>query len=131
MTKAYETTVITETVDYELDAAKLTEPVAAAIRDAIAEGIRGITETGRDGHRLFNRTGALVTGLHVERDGDAFAVVPPADHFQGANADVMLARLVDLVPVIADPSSAPRVATALEKSAGDMAKPGPTTRETF
>ena len=129
----FQTTITTETLDHDgLDNVKLAAPVANAIRDAIAAGIQGITAMARDGkHRQFNRTGALVAGLHVEQDGDAFAVLPPDDHFQGPTADVLLARLVELVPVIADPTTSPRVQKALEVSSAQVVKVGRTVTEKF
>ena len=112
----YSVEVESDTVDFELDSVKLAQPIADAMRDAIADGIRAITETSRDGkHKLFNRTGALVEGLRVERDGDAFVILPPSDHFTGPNAAALLTKLVDLVPAIADPLSSQRVKDELAK----------------
>jgi hypothetical protein len=130
--KYYTTTVRTETLTYELDEAKLAAPVAAAIRDAVADGIRGITEMSHDGkHRLFNRTGALVAGLTVVQSGGAFCIVPPSDHFQEPTGPALLERLVELVPVIQDPTKAAGVVAAIEKSAGVLVKAGPVKVETY
>jgi hypothetical protein len=132
MGRHYTTEVVTETLSYELDEAKLAAPVAVAIRDAVADGIGAINEMAANGkHRLFNNTGALRQGLLVERQGGAFAIVPPSDHFQGDRGPALLERLVGLVPAIQDPTSAPKVQAAIEKSAAVLIKAGPTKRETY
>lgn len=133
MADDFTTTITTETFTFELDDAALAAPVADAIAADVAAGIAAITERSRDGkHRLFNRTGALVAGIRAVQSGPAeYSIVPPADHFQGSNADELLEKLVSLVPALQDPLSGPRAQAAIAKSLDDAMKPGPTTVERF
>ncbi len=114
MSDSYSTSV---TIDVTLipvtDPAAIARPVADVIASECAAGIRAITEMSRDGkHRLFNRTGHLADGLHVEAQGDGFAILTPADR---ALTDDQMERLAELVPVIADPFTSPKVQAAVQE----------------
>ena len=119
MPDSYSTTTTRTELVTETDPTALARPVADVIRDECAAGIRAITEMAKDGkHRLFNKTGHLSNGLTVEAQGagGTFAIVAPSDRFDDDKADVQMARLVGLVPVIADPLASERVRTAIEES---------------
>ncbi len=115
MADSYSTTVTRDEIRYELDVNKLAEPVAQVIRDEIRAGIRAIAVMSHDGkHRLFNKTGHLVDGLSIEQTGDgSWSVVAPSDRL---GTPELMARLVELVPIIANPLSSPKVQAAIEES---------------
>ncbi len=107
------TTTVDVTLAPETDPEKLSRPVADVIASECAAGIRAISEMSRDKtHRLFNKTGHLASGLRVEAHGDAFAIVTPADR---ALTDDQMERLGELVPVIADPFTSPKVNAAVQE----------------
>lgn len=109
----YSTTTTADPITYELDEAKLGQPVAEVIRQEIAAAIRAIPADAK-GHRPFNATGHLVTGLRIELIDGAWAVTVPADRLESPE---LMARLVELVPMIADPTRSPRVMEAIAASA--------------
>ncbi len=122
MADSFTTTTTRDELVYDLDPVHLGEPVAEVIRAQVQAGIRGITEMSRDGrHRLFNKTGHLADGITVERDGDGFAISAPSDRLAD---DAVVARLVELVPVIADPTGTAEVQRAIEKTLGVMIRRG-------
>ncbi len=115
MTDSYRTTVTRDEPVTETDPLKLARPVADVIRDEVAAGIRAIPRQA-NGYQPFNRTGHLVEGLHVEKIGDGFAVMAPSDRLEGERGELLMARLSEIVPVIADPLSSPKVQEAIEAS---------------
>ena len=95
---------------------------AAAIAEGIRNGIKGITEMSRDGkHRAFNRTGTLANGIEAVKNGDEYAIVAPLGYLED---DALFARLVALVPAIADPTTIPELDAAIERVTSDMVKLG-------
>ena len=93
--------VKSEALTVDLDPAKLAAPVAEAIKEEIAAGIRGISEKGRSGRRLFNNTGHLASDLSISSAGAELHIAAPPDRLQAAG--VLFSRLVELVPVLSDP----------------------------
>lgn len=98
----------------ELDEAKIAEPVARVIRDEIAAAIRALPVDPVTGRKPFNNTGHLVNGLTIEKNSDgSWSVVAPSDRLQDPR---MMARLLELVPLIGDPMLSPRVQAAVAAS---------------
>jgi len=126
-----------ETVTVDLDERALGAEPARALKDAIARGIRGITELATratlrrrkaehppsSGTRLFNDTGRLASGLTVDvaSDGTWNIAAPPdrldPSKFRDLGAfERMRQRLFELVPALRDPGLVPQVRTSIEKS---------------
>ena len=104
----------------EATADELADPVARVIRDEIAAAIQAIPP-GPNGHRPFNATGHLVQGLQVVRTGEgSYAIYAPPDRLERPE---LLERLIELVPLIADPMSSPKVQAAIAKSLETAIRP--------
>lgn len=107
-------TTIAQPLEHDFDPVALGDGPAHAIRDAVADGIRAITEMSKDGkHRLFNRTGHLVDGVEIGVDGDTYAIVAPEDRLED---DDVMQKLAELVAAITDPLGIPAVAAAIERA---------------
>lgn len=124
----------------ETDAGVLAAPIAAAIATAISTGIRAVGEAAsaatvraRKGHgsastRALNDTGRLAAGITVQRTGDSFAIVPPADRLNPADfrSPQAYQHVVDqlhaLVPATADPFGDPAVEAAIGDALDEMLK---------
>jgi hypothetical protein len=127
-------TVTGQPLEVTLDPAALGEGPATAIRDAIAAGIRGISEraskatiarrkaAGVSGDRLFNASGHLVAALATEREGEDWNVTAPADRLDEARIPGITQRLADLVDAIRDPLAQRAVRDAIERTAGALVR---------
>ena len=99
-----------EPLEHTFDPVKLGKGPAEAIKDAVAEEIRGITEqasantiaqrrkAGRTGTKLFNDTGRLARGLAVKLVGSEYQTVAPKDRLTGLTGE-LAAELVELVDI--------------------------------
>lgn len=126
-----------ETITVELDARQIGDGPAHTIRDAIARGIRGITELAsaatlrrrKAEHppssrtALFNDSGRLASGLGVNAapDGSWNVTAPPdrldPSKFRDLGAfERMMLRMRELVPALRDPTLLPEVRRAIEES---------------
>ena len=109
----FTTTMVADPIDIETDESKLGQPIVEVIRSEIAAAIRAIP-AGPGGHRPFNTTGHLVDNLRIEPSGDGgWSVTVPSDRLQTPE---LLARLIQLVPMIADPMTNPKVQAAVAAS---------------
>lgn len=98
--KADGVSIVADELVIEMDPLKLGQGPAEAIRRAIVAGIRGISARGRDGHRLFNRTGHLADGIDVQSTGSEYQITAPGDRLEDP---AVASRLAELVPAIRDP----------------------------
>ena len=101
----------------ELDS--VTQPVARAIRDGIVAGIKAIPARP-DGSHPFNHTGKLANGIKLEKNSDgSYSITAPPDRLQNPK---VVERLIEAVPLIADPLSAPTVSAAVAESLERLVK---------
>jgi hypothetical protein len=110
-TKAQEITIDT-------DPRPLVRTVADAAKEALAAGIRAVSEDAASGkHRRWNRTGHLSGMLRVDMIGDTAHVRPPDDrlNFEGA-----VSLLTEDVRAAREPQTDPRVKSAVRKAVGNM-----------
>jgi hypothetical protein len=107
-------------LEHTFDVSALGEGPAAAIRDAIARGIRSISEPARSGRPLFNRSGHLANGISASAEPDGgWSIAAPPDRLQ----DPALAeRLAELVPAIAKPLDQPPVKSAIEQTTNQIVR---------
>lgn len=101
------------------DVDELAKPVAEVIRDEIRAAILALPVNPTTKRRPFVDSGNFVNNLRVEQLSDgAWAVLPPYSDM----TETQLERLVELVPLLRDPLSSPRVqaaiAAALKHAAG-------------
>lgn len=109
-----------ERIELELDQQALGEQLAQAAADAIAEGIKAISDVAPDGHKLFNRTGRLANGIEAVAGADGgFDIVPPEGYLLD---DGVFDHLVELVPEIDDPFRRVTMTAAVEQAADDVVK---------
>lgn len=128
-------TVESEPVVHTFDERALGEGPAKAISDAIAAGIRAITETAAAStvakrkrtnpgasDRLFNDSGTLAAGIAAIASGVDWLITVPPNRLDPATtfATRMMARLRELVPALNDPLSVPAVKAAIEASVRKM-----------
>ncbi len=106
MPDRFTTTTKADSLELDTDPAHIAEPVAVAIKAAVQAGIRALAPR-------FNRTGHLVAGIRVERQGETYLIAAPGDRLQ---AEEIMEQLVEATPVIQDPTSAPSVVAAIEAS---------------
>ena len=84
---------------------ELADPVAKVILEVVRDAIRAVP-----GNR-WDKTGALISGLHVVRLGPGdYAVMPPEGRLEN---DTLMERLVTDVPLLLDPTQHPRVQAAI------------------
>lgn len=111
-----------EPLDHDFDPKRLTKPVADAIADAIERGIANNSQKTADGkRRLFVRTGRLARSIESVRHGDGYQVVAPPGYLQD---DALMERLIETVPVLADPFVDRAVESALDKVTDGVFKKG-------
>lgn len=131
-------TVQAETLEVELDESKLGRGPARALRDAVAAGIKGITELankatiaarrrhGSASTRLFNDSGHLANAIELREDRDhTFEIAAPADRFASSRFPEiaeLIAKLRELVPALRGPLDVASVRAAIEQSVRDMIK---------
>ena len=104
-------------IEIETDPATIAKPIADAIAQAIAAGIRGTSATNKSGKKSWNRTGRLASGLTVEKVGERYEVRAPSDRLQDP---AMVAALAEDVPELARPLDPPRVQQQLEETTRDL-----------
>lgn len=92
---------------------------------AVRSGIRSITKPTQDGtHKQFTETGTLVNGLTSRATGTGTGdseVVAPPNRLQD---DAVFARMVELVPVLADPLQDEAIDAAIEKITREVVRAG-------
>ncbi len=114
-------TISAEPIVVDTDFDMALEP-ANAIAKGIADAIRGITQTSRDGkHQAFNKTGRLVSEIVAVLGMNGYDIVAPPGYLQ---SDELLVKLIALVPAISDPTMLDALRTAVEKVASDMLSVG-------
>lgn len=130
-------------IHHNFDERELGAGPAAALRDAIVEGIRGITERVSKAtlarrrkanpgasDRLFNDSGRLAQGLDVRLRGDTWEVTAPPDRLNASSVtdsgalERMLQRLFELVPALRDPLTIKSVRDAIERSVSKLISVG-------
>lgn len=115
-------TVVAEPLTIGWDDNQIGAEPSAAIAKGIADAIRNISQTSRNGkHAAFNNSGRLVRELVAIAAVGGYDIVAPPGYLQ---SDEVFQKLIDLVPAIQDPTTLIGLAEALERALTAMVKVG-------
>lgn len=115
---AFRVTTKAQEVTIDADTKPIVKTVADTVKEAIAAGIRAVSEDAASGkHRRWNRTGRLASSLRVEMVGGSAHVRPPDDRL---NFDGAIEQLAEDVKAAREPHKEPKVKAAADAATANM-----------